>query len=176
VRCPVEEETMRHEEWHVTVEGDPVTWHQLLTDKRLRAGIKPLFIELNNFELQLMCASTFDPQTLIRMWNLANPAASFEIIRIKHEVSEVQSGETVLYWEAHAKIDGPFQPRRFDKTSRDLFRHNRWYVTKRREIPFNQEEFRHIVQTGLPFGCTLAEVEYEACLVDTNRELDRDWR
>ncbi len=180
---------MRHEEFHVTVEGDPFRWQGFCVSH----GIKPLWIELNNFETQLMCASPTDPTEFIK-------AAGWPIVRVKQEVAPVSidvtthgvdpkdwpqilrtfplaKGETALYHECHVKIDGPFISW-MPMASRDLYRHNRWYVTKRQERPFDPDRFAKHVKFILdhePGGCRIAEHEYEVCIVDSNKDIDKNW-
>lgn len=174
----------RHGEWHVTVLGDPFQWRGFCA----AIGIKPLWIELNNFETQLMCAADHDPRQEIFQ-------GGWQVIRTKHEVETFpiditthnQKGPTwlpetiegALYYECHVKIDGPFKPV-FQMSSRDLFRRDRWYVTKREARPFNGKDFAEDIDRVLnhfPGGqCTIDEYEYEAALIDTNHELDDNWR
>lgn len=158
---------MRHQEWHVTVEGDPVRWHSLCE----RANIKPLYIELNNFERQLMCAAKQDPRDF---YFLTNPAFGFTTVRVKHEVERILDGETALYYECHVKFDGPFRSQ-FEMTSRDLYRQHRWYMTLRQEQPFEPLDFVGYAKASAPESRFIG-FEYEACLLDTNKELDKRWR
>lgn len=163
---------MRHEEFHVTVTGDPLQWRGFCA----KQGIKPLWIELNNFNTQLMCAAAEDPSAAIA-------AAGWNIVRVKHEVQAPPSvdisthSEPVLYYECHVKFDGRFQPQ-FKMTSRDLFRMwpgdtCRWYATRRQESPFDPEGFAKFI--GGMVAANLVEYEYEACLRDTNPGLDARW-
>lgn len=155
---------MRHEEWHVTVVGKtcPVDWYRWCHEE---AHIKPLYIELNNFERQLMCAASFDPREAILN-------AGFKIIRIKHEVSALRPGEKALYWECHVKLDGAFEPT-LQMSSRDLFRHYRWYTTRRQATPFNASDY---AQSIIDLCGPITELEYEAAIFDSNPELDARWR
>lgn len=160
----------RHEEWHVTVAGDPFQWRGFCAAN----DIKPLWIELNNFERQLMCAASFNPCERIMQ-------AKYTILRVKHEVSALRDDERALYFEAHLKLDGPFRPE-IHMASRDLFRTSRWYVTKRAHDVFNAAEWMqnmlgsitsevvNVNQRSVFAGC-----EYEACLLDSNPELDSGW-
>lgn len=156
----------RHQEWHVTVAPDNViVWNKFC---RLW-NIKPLYIELNNFNRQLMCAASFDPITIIR-------EGGYEIIRIKHEVSAVLPGDTTCYWECHVKLNGEFNADA-PMASRDLYRQFRWYVTKREYAPFDAQDFaNYVIQSGIGCMSDVAEFEYEACLLDTNPSLDAGWR
>jgi len=158
---------MRHQEWHITVEGDPVRWH----DFCLRQKMKPLYIELNDFRRQLLCAAQFNPMHNI----IAACPHHFRIIRVKHEVSHLLPGDpSPLYYECHVKLDGEFNPE-LPMASRDLYRADRWYVTRRTQVPFLAQDFVAAVEDA----CDDAKVvgwEYEACLVDTNRALDAGWQ
>jgi hypothetical protein len=175
---------MRHRngEWHVTVKGDPFQWRGFCT----AIGIKPLWIELNNFETQLMCAAHENPQKEIFQ-------AGWEIIRVKHEVETFpiditchqdqhrkvmpEEIEGALYYECHVKIDGPFQPG-FPMSSRDLYRHDRWYVTKREARPFDPGPFASVIARCINLRGkqgVVDEYEYEAALIDSNHDLDARW-
>ena len=164
----------RHEEWHVTVSADPVRWHVACLDM----CIKPLYIELNNFERQLMCVAPFNPCERIMQRGIP-------IIRVKHEVSELAPDETACYWECHLKFNGPFQPG-LPWSSRDLYRPARWYVTHRQAHPFTEEVVTRIRERvsdrtthptlGWHTGPSeFASYEYEACTLDSNPELDGRW-
>jgi len=152
----------RHEEWHVTVDGiDPITWRLFC----LEHNIKPLYIELNNFNTQLMCAANFDAEEMIA-------SAGINIVRVKHEVSLPVHGEPVVYWECHVKLDGPFVPE-VEMSSRDLYRVDRWYATMRQPKQFDYQAFvDYIVR---PSGCKYAGHEYECAIKDTNPAIDRGW-
>jgi hypothetical protein len=154
----------RHEEWHVTVLGDPVLWGVFCSNN----GIKPLYIELNNYERQLMCACRTDPTDLIRK----HPR--FTIIRRKHEVNRLFEHEIPLYYEQHVKFDGRFDPS-LPWSSRDLFRQRRWYLTKRWRSDFNPIYFADTAKE-MATSSKLAGWEYEICVEDTNPELDARWR
>lgn len=172
----------RHEEFHVTVAGDPFQWRGFCT----AIGIKPLWIELNNLDLQLMCAANEDPTSVIE-------AAGWQILRNKHEVethpldiTSMQDEHTrwlpevvegALYYECHVKLDGPFNPH-FMGSSRDLFRVNRWYVTKRETRPFDPQPFVNTIRrmAGLVrLPSVSAEFEYEAAIRDSNPDIDKGW-
>ena len=154
----------RHEEWHVTVDGiTPLAWHTFCS----RYQIKPLYIELNNFNTQLMCAASIDPTNLIR-------EAGINIVRIKHEVSTPVHGEPIVYWECHVKLDGPFHPA-FGMASRDLYRANRWYATWRLPVEFDAGKFVEWVRASLP-DCKFAGYEYECAILDTNPAIDEGWK
>lgn len=188
----------QREEWHVTVEGDPSQWRGWCVCN----NIKPLWIELNTFERQLMCAI---PGSLGRQVEHGNEVArniiegihrSFNIVRVKHEVQPVKldvstHGEpdqfietfgdiTPVYYECHVKCDGPFRPA-MQMASRDLFRESRWYITRRSPSPFNAREFVDMVRgwVALPDGwrgpSVVHSFEYEACVLDTNPNLDINW-
>lgn len=154
----------RHEEFHVTVTGDPIRWHAFCTDH----GIKPLYIELNNFERQLMCAVPYDPSPAIK-----NHGA-FVIVRLKYEVQVAPSMHEpgAKYYEVHCKLDGPFMPGEW-MASRDLYRDERWYITERKPTPFEPADFAAMVYKRYP--SQYVEFEYEAAIVDTNPWLDRNW-
>jgi hypothetical protein len=184
-----------HEEWHVTVEGDPWKWRQLCDTLR---GFKPLWIELNTFERQLMSASAFDPRSIRNAYGIPLiEAAGFKIIRVKHEIQPtvvsidittqgeerkyysrpVPEPNTVLYYECHVKIDGTFNPA-LPLASRDLFRSDRWYVTKRQLEPFSGQEFHDAVRIALAHMNTpvrASKYEYEAAVLDTYPRLDAEW-
>jgi hypothetical protein len=160
----------RHEEWHATVEGNPIEWYQFCIDH----GFKPLFIELSNMTLQLMCASDMDPRpALLGRW---------EVLRVKHEVSEPRDDEQVLYWECHVKINGPYRrdlaKKLAHRTSRDLYRGGyRWYVTHRQGTPFDAEALvdNYVRRMANYRGLSVDGHEYEACILDTNPALDENW-
>ena len=156
----------RHEEYHVTVEGDPFQWRGFCA----AVGIKPLWIELSTFERQLMCAAKYDPTRHIEL------TGAFKIVRVKHEVSELQEFERALYWECHVKLNGPFYAKA-PMASRDLYRPDRWYITRREDQPFDYLEFVDWVKfhSAAREGLTVAGFEYEAALKDTNRDLDGNW-
>jgi hypothetical protein len=158
----------RHEEYHVTVLGEPMAWFEFCRG----AGIKPLFIELSDRRVQLLCAADFDPRVLI------DDDGRFKVIRYKHEVSALLEGERALYYEAHAKFDGPV---RFDfkGTSRDLFRvtgavDGRWYQTRRRVDGPVDERFLEDAPVMAKHS-TFVGSEVEIVLEDTNPSLDFDW-
>lgn len=162
-------------EYHVTVDGDPFC---------ARHGIKPLWIELNNFNRQVLSASAFDPTNIIA-------GAGWSIIRTKFEVQPSRidisthdkanqfiewSVGACYYYECHVKLDGPFLPT-MPMASRDLYRPNRWYCTMRHRNPFDYAGFvREVTGTVGAFGSYYAGHEYEACLSDTNEGLDAGWR
>ena len=171
---------MRHEEWHVTVDGiNPMLW-----EAHCRAhGWKPLYIELTNGRRQLMLATPDDPRCemagyVTRGW--------YTLARVKHEVSDVLPGETACYWEAHYKIDGEWMDSYASAVpahdfhlaaSRDLYRLKRSYVTRRERHRFDPQAgvaFEY-VKFSLGPHRTLVGVEYEACLLDTNPGLDDFW-
>lgn len=177
------------EEHHVTVEGDPFQWRGFCA----QLGIKPLWIELSTFERQLMCAITRRADEAIRA---INATGSFKIVRIKHEVQPhtvdcnfVETGPyirhvpdvaEVKYYECHVKLDGPFRPA-IRMASRDLFRAERWYCTLRTTQPFDPRDFVERVKfwasiaDGWRGPSRVAGFEYEACVLDTNPELDARW-
>lgn len=186
------------EEWHITVSHDNPSavsnWHQWC----LNHGVKPLYIELANYERQLMLASGSELSPRGDQTTLLGQVerSGWKVQRVKHEV-QAQRDVLVagaLYYECHVKLDGDFLPDVSDLylhghtgTSRDLYRPNRWYVTQRSAEPFDPEEFERRVRTalaqelelrvqaGVRVGARLAGSEYEACLVDTNRQLDARW-
>jgi hypothetical protein len=150
----------RREEFHVTVEGSPVEWYFMCKSE----GVKPLWIELNTGELQLMCAARS---------RIVDFGPDFRIIRVKREVSETYPGEHPTYYECHVKLDGPFQ-RNFPMSSRDLYRAERWYATKRSPRPFNPTTFVEAVRELAP-NSRVRGYEYEIAIEDTNRLLDDKW-
>lgn len=172
------------EEWYVTVEGIfPVVWHRFCVGRK----VKPLYIELSNGSLQLMCGLNRNPNA---SFLAAIGKAGGRIVRVKHEVQpghpqfERPSGPSIVYYECHVKIDGPYADDPQDLPSdmgisRDLFRPNRWYLTKRRPEPFDAANFAAGVKTFLSWDltdrCRIVGVEYEACLTDTNKALDEGW-
>jgi hypothetical protein len=85
-----------------------------------------------------------------------------------------------IYWEIHAKFDGPFRPA-WHMSSRDLFREDRWYLTRREPQPFRFKEWLDMVQRwalmqdGWRGPSCLAGWEYEAAVLDTNPNLDARW-
>lgn len=161
----------RFEEWHVTVKGDPVAWADFCREN----GIKPLFIELQGGATQLMCASAYDPSSLIHQLMDDNERQLFTVVRVKHEVSALRDGEKAVYYEAHAKLNGPWRTDR-KGVSRDLYRvqEQRWYMTYRSSTPFDAAAFA-LRAKSLSKPSLLAEVEYEACILDTNPALDGGW-
>jgi hypothetical protein len=161
----------RHEEWHITVKGDPVRWADFCREHDL----KPLFIELQGGATQLMCASSFDPSILLLDLVDENERQLFTIIRVKHEVSVLRDGERALYYEAHVKFNGPWRTDR-KGVSRDLYRahEQRWYMTHRQATPFDAAAFG-AKATVLARPSRFDEVEYEACILDTNPALDGGW-
>jgi hypothetical protein len=169
---------LTHEEWHITVTGDPVLWKNFCT----AYGIKPLWIELNNFERQLMCAIT-SPAKYTKMKGIlhANPEL-FTIIREKHEAMPNGTEQNPIYYECHVKLDGFFLPY-MGMSSRDLYRENRWYATHRQKTPFDPNDFleyvKNCVVEKLPefpnSESVIAGMEYEVALVDTNPNLDKRW-
>jgi hypothetical protein len=189
----------QHEEWHVTVDGDPTQWRGWC----VMHDIKPLWIELNTFERQLMCAFPGDRGRQVDRGNeraaslIEGIHHSFNVVRIKHEVAPVKldvsthsspntfietfGDVTPIYYECHVKLDGPFRPA-MQMSSRDLFRAERWYVTRRQQTPFNAQEFVDMVRgwVALPDGwrgpSVVHSFEYEAALLDTNPNLDVNWQ
>lgn len=192
---------MVYEEFHVTVKGDAVRWPIYCAN----IGIKPLWIELNNFERQLMCATNKDPRvewagrTMLEYFE----RGGFQILRVKHErqvprnrvweflpASVPMSLDlenpprpvstkviTPVYYECHVKLNGLFRPD-FYMASRDLYREERWYVTRRQATPFDPETFRATVQSVLDashWPAQIRSIEYEACLSDSHPELDAHW-
>lgn len=163
----------RNEEWHVTVAGvDPVIWATWCAE----SGIKPLYIELSNFERQLMCAAKTDPTEMITDGieedNGGLPSTT-RIVRVKHEASELWDDEVTVYYECHVKLDGPFRVD-WPNASRDLYREQRWYRTRRSLSPFDPDTFRDLAHSQSK-PSSVAGVEYEVCLSDTNPGLDSRW-
>lgn len=184
---------MHHEEYHITVGGVNVPCFRRLCES---IGVKPLWIELNTFERQLMCAAgprLGGPEAVTREFR----QRGYEILRVKHEVQphkiditthgdaekkwlDVPKPESVLYYECHAKFDGPFRPAMY-MSSRDLLRSDRWYLTRRQPTPFDPQAWIDMVTTwaamqdGWREPSRLAGWEYEAAILDTNPELDARW-
>jgi len=172
-----------HEEWHITVEGDPFQWRGFCT----QLGIKPLWIELNTFERQLMCAITphmLDEQECTIEGLQREIERSFKVVRFKHEVQPSDPAQLgrfgpndIVYYECHVKIDGPFRPE-LAMSSRDLFRADRWYVTRRSHEAFEPTHFVRSVQDYMHRHrkpALLAGWEYEAAVRDSNPNIDRLW-
>lgn len=156
-------------EWHHTVKGDVYRWLDFCSF----VGVKPLFIELNNWSRQLMCASPRDLTQAIRI------NCDFELLRTKHEVypPSKPDGVIVKYYESHVKLNGPFLPIT-GASSRDLLREHRWYVTRRQSKSFDAAVFADRVFSWLQVNhneSAIAEIEYEACILDTNPDLDKGW-
>jgi len=156
-----------NQEWHVTTDMsiDPTEWARFCRVN----SIKPLYIELNTYGLQLMCQSTFDPTEQIK-------AGGFPIVRVKHEYQPSPLLEGVVkYWECHCKFNGSFRPD-LPMASRDLYRPGRWYVTQRSYQPFDPKAFAaSVCETIGPLGAQFQSFEYEACVQDTNEDLDKVW-
>lgn len=173
------------DEWHITVVGDQHEWRGWCTNM----GIKPLRIELSTFEVQLMCAI---PGTWVtdEYGPCVSPDAAiaslikemqtfdkFHVVRVKHEVQCHAIIPRVLYYECHVKLDGPFAPAQ-RMASRDLFRDQRWYLTRRRLEPFDALYFVECVRHQLLHDNNRSVIsgwEYEAAIIDTYPELDSRW-
>ncbi len=164
-------EATRHEEWHITVKGDPLLWAQFCREN----GLKPLFLEMPNHTTQLLSASSFDPRPLLNEVLGENERALFTVIRVKHEVSLARDSEKPVYYEAHVKFNGPFRTDR-KGASRDLYRthEQRWYLTHRQSTPFAADAFA-AKAVSLAKPSRFDAVEYEAVLIDTNPALDGGW-
>ena len=166
------------QEFHVTVASvNVVAWIEFC----LFQGIKPLWIELNNFERQLMCAARTDPSDAIRR-------AGWRALRFKREVRPVRIDTTIhcddkylthptpavtRYYECHVKLDGPFEPA-WHLASRDLLREHRWYLTHRSIVPFDPNKFVDLCRLHI-HASVIAGWEYEAAVQDTNECLDSNW-
>jgi hypothetical protein len=166
---PVFPSGMSGVEYHVTVVlTNPVSWWNFC----MTHGIKPLYIELNNFRRQAMCGAKHDPSDLIR-------TTGWQIIREKIEVNPLQHtmyADRAIYYEAHMKLRGHMDGT-VKGASRDLYRSGRWYITRRAKEPFDPNElwrFRPVREEWLSSPHWL-NVEYEACVYDTNEELDYGW-
>lgn len=178
----------RHEEYHVTVAPgtDRRRFQQYceVLNGTIGRKIKALDIELNTFERQLMVAANFNAAEALLM-------GGFLILRVKHEVSVphldiTTHGEpstvylaerpvpNAVYYECHVKLNGQFRGD-LPCTSRDLFRHNRWYMTKRSPAPFNPGAFVDTVTRLTRDGSHVDSFEYEACLHDSRPQLDTQW-
>lgn len=173
---PIAEVAERRSEYHVTVEGvEPLNWHAFCDEH----GIKPLYIELSDCRIQLMCETTFDPTTGPTEDSpsftdaIMQEFPSAAVVRIKHEVNvdSLTPQDKVLYYEVHCKFDGDMRADR-RIASRDLYRRNRWYLTTRSSQPIDIEKIKTIAP-GLGKGSKFVEAEYEACIGDTNPGLDR---
>lgn len=184
------------QELHITVTGDQHQWRGFCT----RLGIKALHIELSTFERQLMCAIPGswwvneygkDVPVVAISHSLTNEMhrAGFQVVRVKHEHQaeivevvgivnhlqrEPEQTYGVKYYECHVKLDGEFMPY-LQMTSRDLFRDERWYCTLRQATPFNPRDFVDHVRNSTRGHAVIAGWEYEACVLDTNPELDARW-
>lgn len=165
-QAPVE----RHEEFHVTVEGmNPIDWFNLCSD----LDIKPLHIELNNMNLQLMCATSENPEELVEKINAIEGA---RVVRVKHEVNIMTAEERPVYYECHVKLEGDMLGN-IPMSSRDLYRGNRWYLTKRSASPFSAEDFYRGVIRRMENRSNqkVLGFEYEVCVQDTNPSIDAGW-
>lgn len=183
-----------HEEYHVTVEGDPMYWPEVCSD----LGIKPLWIELNTFERQLMCAAKPQPGGVLKLAQRIE-SYGYKIVRMKDEIQptrldistyaspclflDVPNPADVIYYECHIKLDGPFRPA-IRMSSRDLYRDDRWYITTRHEKPFEAAFLAHLeaqVRQWVSYpdayrgSSVIAGIEYEAAVLDTNQALDAHW-
>jgi hypothetical protein len=161
----------RQEEFHVTVEGvDPIDWYNFCHEQ----GVKPLYIELNNMNLQLMCAMKVDPDEMIELFGTSFPDA--KVVRVKHEVNVMNAEERPIYYECHVKIDGPLLAN-IPMSSRDLYRGTRWYLTKRSVNPFSANDFYQGVIKRMEnrSNQTVVGFEYEVCVRDTNPSIDSGW-
>lgn len=170
---------MRHEEWHVTVTGDPLVWPRMCA----AFGAKPLWIELSTFERQLMCACPRRPPLITHRFPEGEETiiscgafGRFPVVRIKHEVAVALPDEAVQYYECHVKLNGPFNPKA-PLASRDLYRENRWYSTMRSTLEFDPIEWVEFLMKHprLIAQSTIAGWEYEACILDTHQSLDEHW-
>lgn len=185
-----------HEETHITVADNSadnvLRWRAYCAAH----GMKALHIELNTFERQLMCAVKTHGQRDVDYHVAGVKLAGFEVVRVKQEVQpykldvstfdkpdqflDCPNPVDVVYYECHAKFDGPFRPSWY-MSSRDLLREGRWYATKRSATPFNVKEWLDMVQQwafmqdGFRGPSCLAGWEYEAAILDTNPNLDGHW-
>lgn len=163
----------RHEEFHVTVDGvNPIAWFDFCTNQ----GVKPLYIELNTMGLQLMCGLEDEKAMDVFTELFGSEFPEGKIVRVKHEVNVMNDSERPVYYECHVKIDGPMlinQP----MASRDLYRANRWYLTRRSPNPFSAEDFFRSVQKRMENRANqkVVEFEYEVCVSDSNPGLDAGW-
>lgn len=176
---------MRPDEWHITVTGDQHHWRGFCTS----IGIKPLRIELSTFEVQLMCAISGSwvaeeygarPDAAIHALQREMMSRGFTTCRVKHEL-QAAAHEVIpdaMYYECHIKLDGPFDPQAA-MASRDLFREDRWYITRRELAPFDPAAWVRSMRDGLRhFSSSRAVIhsyEYEAAVLDTNPALDARW-
>lgn len=173
----------RHEEWHITVEGDVLEFVRLCEGY----GVKPLVIELSNRNIQLMSATSDDPY---QSGFYDAVAEKFKVLRVKYEVDRLLPGETPLYFETHVKLEGIF---RYDRqgASRDVLRSaahnaNRWYLTKRTKaiavgvgggitVGYDPGHFANTEAPLLAKGSRVVGAESEFCLHDSNPGLDANW-
>jgi len=161
----------RIEEYHVTVEDiNPIDWFNFCHD----LDVKPLHIELNNMNLQLMCALGEDPEVLIE--KLGADYKDARVVRVKHEVNIMTAEERPVYYECHVKLEGPMLGN-IPMSSRDLYRGNRWYLTKRSVSPFSAEDFYRGVIRRMENRSNqkVLGFEYEVCVQDTNPSIDAGW-
>lgn len=186
---------VHHEETHITIAHNTVDDVQRWRHFCASLGMKALHIELNTFERQLMSAVHTHGNSDYYAAKVA--AAGFIVLRVKREIQPYQldvstfndhgkfldcpDPRDVVYYECHVKLDGPFRPA-MQMSSRDLLREDRWYVTRRMPQPFNYREFVDMVRgwAALPDDwrepSEVVGYEYEAAVLDTNPELDTNWR
>jgi hypothetical protein len=147
-----------------------MSWHAFCTSER---NVKPLYIELPNGELQLMCQMSDDPDPSFLE---ACEDAGFKIVRIKHEVNQLRDDETALYYECHVKVNGPWM-KNIAMISRNLYRAGRWYITRRLESPFDGQQFSDLCRLRLDKSKyqKFDGFEYEIVVEDTNPDLDARW-
>jgi hypothetical protein len=165
----------RVEEFHVTVDGvNPIDWFNFCSDHE----VKPLHIELNTMGLQLMCALGEDPEVLIKKLTTYEwpGAETVRVVRVKHEVNPMTANERPVYYECHVKLEGPMLGN-IPMSSRDLYRGNRWYLTKRSANPFSAEDFYRGVVKRMDNRSNqkVLGFEYEVCVQDSNPSLDSGW-
>lgn len=172
------EPVKRSVEAHVTVGNvDPIEWFNFCHEHTL----KPLYIELSNHAIQLMCAvAVAGPddeflKTLQEDFREAFPQG--EVLRVKVETNLMTPEERSVYYECHVKIDGPMRTDMPWMSSRDLYRKDRWYLTLRSPHPFDGEAFYRKVIKRLEGRATqrVVSYEYEVAILDTNPGLDAGW-
>lgn len=186
-----------HEETHITVADNGYANVRRWVDFCRAHSIKPLHIELNTLERQLMCAIRTHGRDDVNWWTGEVAKAGFKVTRIKQEIQpyvldittfgddgkkflDVPAPRDVVYYECHVKFDGPFRPFIY-LSSRDLLREGRWYMTRRSRAPFDVDAcVRMFTEWGAsPDGwrgaSQYAGHEYEAAVLDTNPKLDQHW-
>lgn len=131
--------------------------------------IEPLYFELSNRTLQLVGMTSKDPSALITLIE----SKGWKVVRVKHTVSARIPGEDVVYYEAHVRFHGELRAD-LKLTSRDLYRHQRWYMTRRSPKEFDAKAFERLA-AGLGKQSRVLGSTYMVCIEDTNPSLDDGW-